>query len=122
MNNYLKYKRQRYLLFSFIAEKKDEINEKLIINLLWNSISRYFGVNETSKTGLWLVELNTKEGWGIIRFAHTSKENLITSIGMIRFVHNTRITLYPLKISGTIKKTKKVLNGLSEEQLITNYE
>ena len=115
----MKYKRQRYLLFSFIAEKKVVINEKLIINLLWNSLSRYFGVNETSKTGLWLVDLNAKEGWGIIRFAHTSKENVITSIGMIRFVNNTRISLYPLKISGTIKKIKKILNGLPKERLIT---
>ena len=118
----MKYKRQRYLLFYYILEKeKIEFNEKILINLIWRSISRYFGIKETSNTGLWIVELNPMEHWGILRFVHTSKENVISSLGMIRFLKDSRFSIYPVKTSGTIKKIKKFLNEIQNEKKLNSF-
>ena len=104
-----------------LENEKIEFNEKILINLIWRSISRYFGIKETSNTGLWLIELNQIEHWGILRFDHTSKENVISSLGMIRFLKNSRISLYPVKTSGTIKKIKKYLNEILNRKKINSF-
>lgn len=111
----MKFERQRYILFYYIVEKDIIIDGKSIINLIWKNLFRYFGIKETSKIGLWLIELNLEERWGILRFAHTSKEIVITSLGMIRYLQNSRLSIYPIKTSGTIKKIKKILKTLQLE-------
>ena len=108
----MKFEKQRYILFYYIIKKDLDINEHSITNLIWKSLFRYFGVKETSKIGLWLVDLDVEQQWGILRFAHTSKEMIITSLGMIRYLGDSQISIYPIKTSGTIKKIKKILSSL----------
>ncbi len=107
----MKFEKQRYILFYFIIEKDLDINEQSVTNLIWKNLFRYFGVKETSKIGLWLVDLNIEQRWGILRFAHTSKEMVIASLGMIRYFGDFRISIYPIKTSGTIKKIRKILTS-----------
>lgn len=119
----MKFERQRYILFYYIIEKDITIDGKSIINLIWNNLFRYFGVKETSKIGLWLVKFNLEERWGILRFSHTSKEIVITSLGMIRYFQNYRISIYPIKTSGTIKKLTKILKTFQLEKNVSlKYE
>lgn len=64
-------------------------------------------MKEANKIGLWLVELNLNEFYGIIRFSHETKEIIITALTMIQEIDGKRVILSPLKTSGTLKTLKK---------------
>jgi RNase P/RNase MRP subunit POP5 len=66
-------------------------------------------MKEANKIGLWLVELNLQESYGIIRFSHETKETIITALTMIQEINGKRIILSPVKTSGTLKTLKKNL-------------
>jgi ribonuclease P/MRP protein subunit POP5 len=68
-------------------------------------------MKEANKIGLWLVELNQEENYGIVRFSHETKEIIISALTLIQEINGKRVILSPVKTSGTIKslKEKRVL-------------
>ena len=64
-------------------------------------------MKEANKIGLWLVELNLKEDYGIIRFSHDTKEVIITALTLVQQINGNRVILSPIKTSGTINTLKK---------------
>ncbi len=60
-----------------------------------------------NKIGLWLVELNLEENYGIIRCSHETKEIIITALTLIQEINGKRVILSPIKTSGTIKSLKE---------------
>lgn len=64
-------------------------------------------MKEANKIGLWLVELNLKENYGIIRFSHDTKEVIITALTLVQEINGKRVILSPIKTSGTINTLKK---------------
>ena len=78
--------------------------------MVWQSVWRYFGMNQANKIGLWLVELNNDENYGIIRCSHETKETVITAMTMIKEIDRKKIILSPVKTSGTIKSIMKIKN------------
>lgn len=67
-------------------------------------------MNQANKIGLWLVELNNDENYGIIRCSHETKETVITAMTMIKEIDRKKIILSPVKTSGTIKSILKIKN------------
>jgi RNase P/RNase MRP subunit POP5 len=57
--------------------------------------------------GLWLVDLNLDEEFGIIRCSHQTKEILITALSLVREIDGNPVILSPFKTSGTIRSLKK---------------
>jgi RNase P/RNase MRP subunit POP5 len=66
-------------------------------------------MKEANKIGLWLVELNLTEDYGIIRFSHDTKEVIITALTLVQEINRKRVIFSPIKTSGTIKSLKKNL-------------
>ena len=60
-----------------------------------------------NKIGLWLVERNVNENYGIIRCSHETKEIIITALTLIQEINGTRVIISPVKTSGTIKSLKE---------------
>ena len=60
-----------------------------------------------NRIGLWLVELNLKENYGIVRCSHETKEVIITALTLIQEINGKRVILSPVKTSGTIKSLKE---------------
>lgn len=60
-----------------------------------------------NKIGLWLVELNPQENYGIIRCAHETKEIIITALTLIQEIDGKRVIISPVKTSGTIRSLKE---------------
>ncbi|MFW9900221.1 MAG: Rpp14/Pop5 family protein [Candidatus Thorarchaeota archaeon] len=94
------------MFFKIITESKKEITQNSLIKSIWQSIWRYFGLKEANKIGLWLIELNLDENYGIIRCTHQTKEILISALSLVKAVNDTRVILVPKKTSGTIKSIK----------------
>lgn len=75
---------------------------------IWQSIWRYFGLKEANKTGLWLVEIDLGEGYGIIKCSHQTKELVISALTLITEISSEKIIFSPIKTSGTIRSLDKV--------------
>ncbi len=99
--------RQRYILFKIIKENKMDITQKSLLKSIWQSIWRYFGLKEANKIGLWLVELNLDEDYGIIRCSHQTKEIIISALSLVKEIDGIKVILSPFKTSGTIPSLKK---------------
>lgn len=108
----MKKERQRYILFKIIKEQDVIFEQKEIINSIWQSIWRYFGMKVANKIGLWIINLNLQKDYGIIRCSHQTKHIIITALSLIQQIHGKRIILSPLKTSGTIKKIIKIKNSI----------
>ncbi|MFW9828730.1 MAG: Rpp14/Pop5 family protein [Candidatus Thorarchaeota archaeon] len=101
-----KKERQRYIFFKIIKESNFDITQKSILKSIWQSIWRYFGLKEANKIGLWLIELNLDEGYGILRCSHNTKETLITALSLVREINGINVILTPFKTAGTIRSLK----------------
>ena len=107
----VKSERQRYILFKVISEHNTHLNKQVILNSIWASLWKYFGLKEASKVGLWLVDINFLEGFGIIRCSHQTKEIVISALTLITEISGNKIVISPIKTSGTIRSiqiTKKL--------------
>jgi len=52
---------------------------------------------------------------GVIRVAHTYKDQLIALLGSIREINGVKTLIIPLKSTGTIKRARKILYRLRRE-------
>ncbi|TFF98873.1 MAG: hypothetical protein EU547_00240 [Promethearchaeota archaeon] len=109
----MRQEKQRYILFKIIRkdEKKNTLNKKSFLNVLWNRIWRYFGMKTAIKIGLWLLEFNIEKNYGIIRCSHSTKEIMITSLSLIKEINHERIIISPIKTSGTLEKIREILTS-----------
>ena len=64
-------------------------------------------MKEANKIGLWLIELNLDEKYGIIRCTHQTKEILISALSLVKDIDEKRVILVPKKTSGTIRALRK---------------
>ena len=110
----VKNERSRYILFKIIKEEKINFEPPVILNSIWKSIWRFFGMKEANKVGLWLIDLNEDKGLGLIRCAHQTKELIITALSLVNEISGKKIILSPIKTSGTIKTIKKFESSLKE--------
>ena len=83
------------------------LTQNSLLNSIWQSIWRYFGLKEANKIGLWLIELNIDEEYGIIRCSHQTKETIISALSLVREINGIKVILSPIKTSGTIRSIKR---------------
>lgn len=83
------------------------LTQNSLLKSIWQSIWRYFGLKEANKIGLWLIELNIDEGYGIIRCSHQTKETIISALSLVREINGIKVILSPIKTSGTIRSIKR---------------
>ena len=107
--NIVRTERNRYILFKIINEGLLSIEHSDILKSIWKSIWRFFGMKEANKIGLWMVEIDLENKFGIIRCAHQTKEIIITALSFITEINGTKIILSPVKTSGTIKSIKEYM-------------
>jgi len=89
------------------------LDQRDILNSLWASIWKYFGLKEASKVGLWLLDINFVTGFGIVRCSHQTKEIVVSALTLINEISGKKIILSPIKTSGTIRSIKKIKESMS---------
>lgn len=101
--------RQRYVLFEYKSFDPDfNVTEKDVIRTIWKTVTKLFGEYTAYKTGLWLIEFNSIQNYGIIRCNNITKERIIASLALIREIKNHPVIFHSIKTSGTIKKLKEI--------------
>ena len=94
-------------MFKIIKESNVNLTQNSLLKSIWQSIWRYFGLKEANKIGLWLIELNIDEEYGIIRCSHQTKETIISALSLVREISGIKVILSPIKTSGTIRSIKR---------------
>ncbi|MBY9021510.1 MAG: Rpp14/Pop5 family protein [Candidatus Lokiarchaeota archaeon] len=89
-----------------ISKQNTPLDKQMILSSIWASLWKYFGLKEASRVGLWLVDINFIDGFGIIRCSHKTKEIVISSLTFITEISGNRVVLSPIKTSGTIRSIK----------------
>jgi RNase P/RNase MRP subunit POP5 len=79
----VKKERNRYILFKVITKDNTNLAQREVLDAVWQSIWKLFGLREASKVGLWLLDIDFKEGFGVIRCSHNTKEIVISAITLI---------------------------------------
>jgi RNase P/RNase MRP subunit POP5 len=102
--------RQRYISFKIIRENIMDITQNSLLKSIWQSIWRYFGLKGANKIGLWLIELNLDEEYGIIRCTQQTKEILISALSLVKQINGIEVILSPFKTSGTILSLRKKIS------------
>ncbi|MHA1689201.1 MAG: Rpp14/Pop5 family protein [Promethearchaeota archaeon] len=115
----VKEERQRYIYFELIVENNFVINKQLLLNVLWASIWKYFGMKIANKIGLWLIEYNPTEGHGILRCSQDTKDEVISALTLIREINRNKVIMAPIKTSGTIRRLKK---KIKYREMIKNFD
>lgn len=106
--------KQRYIAFQVISEEGEEFTYSDLESAIWNTMLDFLGEYGVSKTSVWLL----KDCWGpekqigILRCNNKSVQEIITTLGLIDRLGDTRVTFKVLKISGTIKSIKKKFYGV----------
>jgi len=107
--NIIRNERNRYILFKIIHEGYLSLEHSDILKSIWKSIWRFFGMKEANKIGLWVIEIDLENEFGLIRCAHQTKEIIITALSLITEINGNKIILSPVKTSGTIKSIKNYI-------------
>ena len=103
-----------------ISEYTKCLNNQEILNSIWTSLWKYFGLKEASRVGLWLVDINFLDGFGIIRCSHQTKEIVISALTLITEISGNKIVFSPIKTSGTIRSiqiTKKLFLNRNKKNI-----
>ena len=95
--------RKRYIKFKVFSEEKIVYTD--LEQAIWNTCLDFFGEFETSNFSLWLIKnlWNEKEQVGVIKCSHLAVPKVITCLGLIRRLGDSRVIIKILKISGTLK-------------------
>ena len=102
----VKKERQRYIFFKIIKDSKITLTQNSVLKSIWKSIWRYFGMKEANKIGLWLIELDLDDNFGIIRCSHKTKEIIISALSLVKEIDGIKVIISPIKTYGTIKSLK----------------
>jgi RNase P/RNase MRP subunit POP5 len=101
--------RQRYILFEYyITTSSISITEKEVIRVIWKTLIKLFGEYTAYKTGLWMIDFNSSQRYGVIRCNNITQNKIITTLAFISEINNLKILFHSIKTSGTIKKIKEI--------------
>jgi ribonuclease P/MRP protein subunit POP5 len=100
--------KKRYIAFQVISEESETFSYSDLEQAIWNTSLDFLGEYGVSKTSIWLMKdcWDQNKQMGIIRCNHKSVHSVITSLGLISRLGDTKITIKILKVSGTIKTVK----------------
>jgi len=95
--------RERYIAFEIISE--GEIRYEELEKSIWNTMLTFLGEHGLSKTSIWILKklYNEKNKVGVIKCNHKALIQVLSCLGLISRIGETRVVFKILKISGTIK-------------------
>ena len=82
------------------------------------SIWKYFGLKEASRVGLWLIEINFIDGFGVVQCSHWTKEIVMSALTLITEISGNIVVISPIKTSGTIRGIKNVKELILTRKLV----
>ncbi len=124
--------RQRYILVHYIIKDShdNEFNSNdthaITEKTLWKTISRthsaLHGDFKSAYSGLYIMVHDPSIQLFILRTSLYALTDVVTTLTMITKMGGTPCVMWPIKITGTLKKGKKIMSELSSRITIINQE
>ncbi|MEM7821416.1 MAG: Rpp14/Pop5 family protein [Candidatus Aenigmatarchaeota archaeon] len=95
--------KERYIKFKVISEEPIVYSD--LEHAIINSCLEFFGEHGFSQTSLWIIKnlYKEKEQVGVIKCNNKSVQKVISCLGLISRLGDSRVIFKILKVSGTIK-------------------
>ncbi len=100
-------KKKRYIYFQVTSEEPIEYSD--LEAALWNRMLDFLGEHGVSKTSVWLMKdlWNKDNQTGVISCNNKAVQEVIATLGLVDRLGDNRVTFKILKVSGTIRGTRK---------------
>lgn len=95
--------KKRYILFHLAVEGLSFIPKDEFSKLLKHHLLRCFGTLGLPLHRVKLIVFDSKQGKGVLRCAHTSKDCLITALTLLNDFNGKKAVLRTRQTSGTLK-------------------
>ncbi len=98
--------KKRYILFTLHVENMNLISKDDFSRALKHHLLHCFGVLGLPLHRVKLIIFDAKQGKGILRCAHTSKDNIITALTLMTNLSGKPLRVRTLRTSGTLKSLR----------------
>jgi len=97
--------RRRYLALRVVSEQL--VNEKDVMDAVWNAVLKLFGEYGASQANLRLMEADPQRNFAVIRCSHTALEMVRASIASITEINGKPTVIHVIEVSGTLRALRK---------------
>ncbi len=104
----MKRVKRRYLALKINYD--GTLNQRDLLNTLWNTVIRLYGEYGASQTGLILVDFNEENKIAIIRTSLVMLQQVRAAIFSVTQIGSKETAIHVLAISGTIKSLQNNLH------------
>lgn len=101
--------RKRYVVFAALCENRVGYND--VDTTIREAFIKLYGEITAQKASPRLVLFDEERQRGVVRILHLYTDHFIALLGYIKRVGNTNCVLVPLKVTGTVKKARKLLDA-----------
>ena len=103
-----KQMRRRYLALKIVSEQP--INERDVMDAVWNAVLKLFGEYGASQANLSLIEYDPQRNFVVVRCSHAVLERVRASIASVTEINGKPAVIHVIGVSGTLRALyKKVL-------------
>lgn len=108
--------RQRYLAFEIISENPEiDIPQEEFVTELWKKVHELWGAAGAARSGLYLINYDGHFKTGLIRYAHTFRNELEAALCRITSLSGTRVLVTSIVTCATVHRAKKKAKDRSEK-------
>ena len=95
--------KNRYISFRIISQEPVQYSD--FEQALWHVLLELYGESGMSKTSAWLMKnlYDPREQTGVIRCNHVSVQQILSALGLLTRLGESRVVVKILKVSGTLK-------------------
>lgn len=91
------------------ADSDQSIDEKDLMNAIWDMVYQLFGEFGASQTALFLVKRDNEKGIVIIRCSHKALNMVRAAITAVTDINRKRAVIRVVAVSGTLKALRRKL-------------
>ena len=97
--------RRRYLALKVVSEQP--VNERAVMDAVWNAVLKLFGEYGASQANLSLMEYDPQRNYAVVRCSHAVLERVRASIASITEINGKPAVIHVIGVSGTLRALRK---------------
>ena len=97
--------RRRYLALKVISD--EPVNERPVMDAVWNAVLKLFGEYGASQANLRLMEADPQRNSVVVRCFHVALEMVRASIASITEINGKPAVIHVVGVSGTLRALRK---------------
>ena len=97
--------RRRYLEIK--VETEQPVNERALMDVVWDAVLQLFGEYGASQANLTLIDYDPQKGCAVVRCSNKALEMVRASVASITKIDEKPVAMHVLRVSGTLKSLRR---------------